>query len=285
MTTSTSIKPRIGFVGQGFIGKNYADDFVARGYSVTRYAQEPEYVSNKDAIKECDIVFIAVPTPTTPQGFDDHIVRSVIKLVGVGKTAVIKSTLIPGTTASIQKENPDIFVFHSPEFLTEVTASKDAAHPLRNIVGSPIDSPEYKKKAAEVIAVLPKAPYELICTSEEAELIKYGGNCFLYSKVIYMNMLYDYAASLGCNWDTVADAMIHDPRIGASHMKPHHASGRGAGGNCFIKDFEAFIEGYKEHNPRDAAGIAALEGLKNKNYNLLKSSGKDLGLLKGVTGE
>jgi len=282
---STSSTPRIGFIGQGFIGKNYADDFVARGYSVTRYAQEPAHIGNKEAIKECDIVFIAVPTPTTSKGFDDHIVRSVLKLVGKGKTAVIKSTLIPGTTISIQQENPDIFVFHSPEFLTEVTASKDAAHPLRNIVGSPVDSPEYTHKAAAILAVLPKAPYELICSSQEAELIKYGGNCFLYTKVVYMNMLYDYAASLGCDWDKISEAMIHDPRIGTSHMKPHHSSGRGAGGNCFIKDFEAFIEGYKKFNAADAVGIAALEGLKNKNYDLLKSSGKDLELLRGVVGE
>ncbi|MEK7641463.1 MAG: hypothetical protein AAB365_00550 [Patescibacteria group bacterium] len=285
MSASLSPKPRIGFIGQGFIGKNYADDFEVRGYSVTRYAAEPAYVGNKDVIKECDIVFIAVPTPTTLKGFDDHIVREVVKLVGKGKIAVIKSTLIPGTTVSIQKENPDIFVFHSPEFLTEATASKDAAHPLRNIVGAPIDSSEYKNKAQEVIAILPKAPYELVCSSQEAELIKYGGNCFLYTKIVYMNMLYDYAASLGCNWDVISEAMVHDPRIGVSHMKPHHASGRGAGGNCFIKDFEAFIEGYKKNNPHDIAGIEALEGFKNKNYDLLKSSGKDLNLLKEVTGE
>ncbi len=284
-TMKTSSQPRIGFIGQGFIGKNYADDFEARGYSVIRYSQESPHDENKDAIKDCDIVFIAVPTPTTPKGFDDHIVRSVIKLVGTGKIAVIKSTLLPGTTASIQKENPDIFVFHSPEFLTEATAAKDASQPLRNIVGTPVDSDEYKTKASQIIAVLPKAPYELVCSSQEAELIKYGGNCFLYTKVVYMNMLYDYAVSLGCDWDKVSDAMVHDPRIGSSHMKPHHASGRGAGGNCFIKDFEAFIEGYKKQNPNDLAGIEALEGFKNKNYDLLRSSKKDLNLLKGVTGE
>ena len=278
-------QPRIGFIGQGFIGKNYADDFEERGYEVIRYGQEPANVGNKDAIKDCDIVFIAVPTPTTPKGFDDHLIREVIKLVGRGKMAVIKSTILPGTAVSIQKENPDIFVFHSPEFLTEVTAAYDARNPLRNIVGIPVDSDEYRTKAAQIISILPKAPYDLVCSSQEAELIKYGGNCLLYTKVVYMNMLYDYAAKLGCDWQTVAEAMSHDPRIGANHIQPLHKSGRGAGGNCFIKDFEAFIEGYKKQNPNDLAGIEALEGFKNKNYDLLRSSKKDLNLLKGVTGE
>ena len=64
----------IGFVGQGWIGKHYADNFEARGYMVVRYALEEPYVKNKEKIKECGIVFIAVPTPTSPKGFDASIV-------------------------------------------------------------------------------------------------------------------------------------------------------------------------------------------------------------------
>ena len=59
-------KEKIGFIGQGFIGKNYADDFERRGFEVIRYALEEPYRANKEKIRECDIVFIAVPTPTTP---------------------------------------------------------------------------------------------------------------------------------------------------------------------------------------------------------------------------
>jgi UDP-glucose 6-dehydrogenase len=109
--------PKIGFIGQGFIGKNYADDFERRGFSVVRYALEQPFVQNKDRIKECDIVFIAVPTPTTPEGYDDSIVRSAVALARDGATVVIKSTLLPGTTESIQKSFPKKYVMHSPEFL------------------------------------------------------------------------------------------------------------------------------------------------------------------------
>ena len=100
-------KPTIGFIGQGFIGKNYADDFERRGYEVTRYALEEPFVQNKDKIVLCDIVFIAVPTPTTPKGYDDSIVRSAVALTRPGASVVIKSTMLPGTTESIQKEYPN----------------------------------------------------------------------------------------------------------------------------------------------------------------------------------
>lgn len=277
-------KKKIGFIGQGWIGKHYADDFEARGFSVVRYAKENGHEGNAEKISECDIVFIAVPTPSTPEGFDDSIVREVVKLVGKGKVAVIKSTIVPGTTLSIQKENPDIFVFHSPEFLTEATAAYDAAHPNRNIVGIPVENEEARKLAEEVIAVLPKAPFELVCGATEAELIKYGGNCWFYFKVIYINMLYDLAQKYGADYSIVRTGMTGDPRIGSTHLDPIHQSGRGAGGHCFIKDFAAFTHMY-EKEVGDAFGVAALHALAEKNIDLLKSSGKDLDLLRGVYGD
>jgi UDP-N-acetyl-D-mannosaminuronate dehydrogenase len=97
-------KPTIGFIGQGYIGKNYADDYEERGYKVTRYSLEPAYVHNKDAIRDCDIVFVAVWTPTTPKGFDVSVVESVLPLVKKGGIVVLKSTVIPWDDCSSSKE-------------------------------------------------------------------------------------------------------------------------------------------------------------------------------------
>ena len=282
-------KPLIGFIGQGFIGKNYADDFEHRGYEVIRYARGPRFVQNKERIQECDIVFIAVPTPSTPNGFDYSVVREVLALVGAGKTAVIKSTVLPGTTETLQKEYPSIVVFHSPEFLRERTAAHDAAHPDRNIVGIPKQTALYRKKAREVMAILPRAPFEKIMRARDAELVKYGGNCFLYFKVLFANLLYDLAASRGLQWKEVRDAVAADPRIGPSHLEPLHMSGhggkagRGAGGHCFIKDFAAFRELYTKA-VEDPVGEAVLAALEAKNNELLVKSNKDIDLLLGVYG-
>jgi len=277
-------KPLVGFIGQGFVGKAYADDFEQRGFKTVRYSLEEQYRNNKGKIKDCDVVFIAVPTPTTEKGFDDSIIRDAVKLVGSGKVAIIKSTILPGTTASIQKDNPEIFVFHSPEFLTEVNARYDAAHPMRNIIGIPERSKLSETKAKEVLAILPKAPFELVTGAEEAELVKYGGNCWFYFKVIFINMLYDVAAKKNINWNTVRDAMAADPRIGRTHLDPIHKSGRGAGGHCFIKDFAAFSGMYSD-SVSDKIGQKVLESLRDKNVDLLMKSGKDFDLLSGVYGE
>lgn len=274
----------IGFIGQGWIGKHYADDFEARGLDIARYALEEQYLGNKDKISECDIVFIAVPTPTTEKGFDDSIVRSAMSLIGKGKSAVIKSTIVPGTTESIQDENPDIFVFHSPEFLVEKTAAYDASHPNRNIVGIPKDEESYRTRASEILSVLPKAPYEAIMASRDAEFVKYAGNCYLFTKVMYMNMFYDLVVAMNGDWNQIREAFVHDPRIGASHTEPVVSGKRGAGGHCFIKDFEAFRAMYDMY-VHDATGSDVLKSLAHKNIKLLIQSKKDLELLEGVYGD
>ena len=276
---------KIGFIGQGWIGKNYADDFEKRNYDVVRYSLEEPYIANKEKIKECDIVFIAVPTPTTPQGFDSSILEKAIKNVGVGKIAVIKSTILPGTTEKLQKENPDFFVVHSPEFLAEASAAYDAANPNRNIIGIPKNDKEYQEVAKKVLGVLPFASYQLVCRSREAELIKYAGNAFLFFKVIFANLFFDISEKYNCRWEDIRDAVAADPRIGRSHLDPIHKTGRGAGGHCFIKDFAALREIYQKKLGLDKAGLDVLDSLIEKNKKLLFDSRKDLDLLEGVHGD
>ena len=273
---------KIGFVGQGYIGKNYADNFEMRGFDVVRYSLEPQHAINKKRLKECDVVFIAVPTPTTLEGADISIVSSALSLLGPGATAVIKSTIPPGTTVKLQSEHKKIRVFHSPEFLTSATARTDADMPSRNIIGIPVDSPENKKRAAMIISVLPKAPFELIVSSAESEFIKYCVNTFYYAKVVYMNILYDVAKELGMEWDQIKRALAADPWIGPMHIEPIHKTGRGAGGHCLIKDYAAFLKlskdilkGYPQH-------LGVLKAIERDNLKLLHSTGKDPEILKKV---
>ena len=288
-------KPLLGFIGQGWIGKNLADHFEERGFQTVRYAKEPEFEGNKAHIGTCDVVFIAVPTPTSLGGFDDHILRAVLPIVGKGKIAVIKSTILPGKTDELARKYPDIFLFHSPEFLRETSVRHDIDYPDRNIVGIPsekFEDPLWQKKAQLVASVLPKAPYRTVCKAPEAELTKYGGNNFLYMKVVFMNLLFDLAGQTGARWEVVAENMKADPRIGGSHMQPVHQyshmglhSGRGAGGHCFIKDFAAMRELYEDLYPRDKEGSSLLRAAEEYNNKLLTSTGKDIDLLEGVYGK
>ncbi len=282
-------KPLIGFIGQGWIGKNYADDFEKRGYKTVRYSLEEPYIKNKEKIKECPIVFIAVPTPTTPKGFDVSIVESALGNLAAGTTAVIKSTLVPGTTTALQKKFPKLFVTHSPEFLSRGTAAYDAAHPLENIVGIPKKTKTYQTRAKAVIAVLPKAPSKIV-SAETAELFKYVHNTSLFARSIYMNILYDVAQKLGVKWTDIKELIIKDPMIALQdpviakwHIEPNPKVGRGVGGDCHIKDFETFSRLFKKL-VGDPVGMTMIEAMKKKNISLLLESKKDLDLLKGVYG-
>ncbi len=275
---------KIGFIGQGFIGKNYANDFEARGHSVVRYAKEDPYNLNKEEIKNCDVVFIAVPTPTTPAGYDVGIIRVVIPNTKEGSIVVLKSTILPGLTKVLQDEFPNRIIMHSPEFLSEATAAYDASHPFMNIVGITLDTAEHRHAADIVHSILASAPFSKTVSSEEAELIKYSHNCSGYTQIIFFNLMYDLAVKLGANWKNIEEALKADPYIPNRYASPVHKTGRGAGGHCFIKDMSALGRVY-EKVVGDALGSNIIKSMEEKNKSLLKSTNKDLDLLSGVYGE
>ena len=294
--------PRIGFIGQGFIGKAYADDFEKRGYETVRYGLQSEYAGNKEKISECDIVFIAVNAATVPSGavrddghpgvrYDDSNVRSTPALTRPGAIVVIKSTLPPGMTRSIQEQYPDRIILHSPEFLLETTAAKDASSPERNIVGMPADDQAHRTAAELVLSLLPKAPYELITSSQNAELIKYGNNSFLFTKIVFANIFFRLAEKNDADWEVVREAIGKDPRIGPSHMDLHLKDDpegvyrrRGAGRSCFIKDWAELSELFAKEFPEDKNAIQALRGFEYKNAELLREFDRYTNLLEGVYG-
>lgn len=276
---------KIGCIGQGFVGKNIADNFAERDFDVVRYALEPEYADNKELIVTCDIVFIAVPTPSSPVGFDYSIVEDVLSLVGVGKIAVIKSTVLPGTTASIQEQHPDKIVLFSPEFLCEATAAYDVANPILNIIGYDKKSEGQIAAADAVLALLPPCEHTFLVSTESAELFKYAHNLNGYFRVILSNLLFEVGTSTDANWNEVSQMMDKDVMMSPYYNQPVHKGGRGAGGNCFIKDMAAFRFLYQSQISGDSAGINVLKALEDKNLELLKNSGKDEELIRGVYGK
>ena len=267
----------------GWVGKSYANAFRSRGVSPICYSIEPEYSRNKEAIKDCDIVLIAVPTPTTHNGIDDSILHDVIKLVGKGRIALIKSTIIPGTTNSLQEANPEVIVIHSPEFLSVVSADHDASYPKRNIIGLPQMNMKYNNAASLLLSILPEAPFTTVCSAIEAEVIKYAHNCGGYLRIVFHNLLYDICKNMGGDWEKVKTAMAAEPNNLTAYLNPVHKNGRGAGGPCFIKDFSAFSTFYETLG--DSLGSEMLKAIEAKNISLLENSGKDLEILSSIYSE
>lgn len=279
------IDMKIGIIGQGFVGKNTADNFEHRGYEVTRYALEAEYKDNAEKIGECDVVFIGVPTPTTPEGFDYSIVEDVLKLVSDGAIAVIKSTLLPGTTAKLQDIYPNKIVLFSPEFLCEKTAAYDVANPMMNVIGLSYDTAGHRKAAEAVMKTLPNSEHNFIVSAQAAELFKYAHNLNGYFRVILANLLFEVGEKTEVNWADVKTMMDSDIMMSPYYNTPTHKGGRGAGGNCFIKDMAAFRHLYEAQVSEDKEGLAVLKALEKKNLELLGKTKKDQTLVKGVYGE
>ncbi len=276
---------KIGCIGQGFVGKNIADNLEQRGYEVVRYALESEYKDNIKVISECGIVFIGVPTPSTPEGFDYSIVQEVLTLVSDGSIAVIKSTLLPGTTKKLQDLYPNKVVLFSPEFLCENTAAYDVAHPLMNVIGLPYDTAGHRKAAEAVKATFPKSEHNFVVSSQSAELFKYAHNLNGYFRVILANLLFEVGEKTEAKWADVKVMMDSDIMMSPYYNTPVHKGGRGAGGNCFVKDMAAFRYLYEGLVSEDTNGLSVLRALEKKNIELLNKTGKSQEIVKGVYGE
>lgn len=202
-------------------------------------------LSYDPAIKESDIVFIAVGTP--PQKTGDAELSTVFKVAGetakhlTGYTVVAtKSTVPPGTNQRIKKiiqENissgAEFDIASVPEFLREGTAISDTLHPDRVVIGT-----ESQKPQDILIEIHKPLESELVLTNlETAELIKYASNSFLATKISYANAIAKLAELCGADGPAALRGIGLDKRIGLSFLSP----GAGYGGSCFPKDVKALI--------------------------------------------
>ncbi len=230
--------------GVGMVGGAFSRYFKEKGFDV----REVDPGKNLDGkIEDIDLHFICVPTPYKKEGegFDlTFVYQAMEKIQEVrfdqATIIVIKSTVLPGTTESIQKKYPSFTLLFNPEFLTEKNADQDMREPTRQILGY-VDE-KGRAVCNEVMQILPKAEYQATMSATEAELVKYFGNAFLATKVIFSNMMYDFCQKLNLDYEKVSDAAAHDKRIGPSHMKVVLDGYRGYGGSCFPKDVRALVQ-------------------------------------------
>lgn len=206
--------------------------------------------STKDSVKDADIIFIAVGTPSKEDGSAnlDYVYSAVGDLADtVNKDAVlvIKSTVPVGTTRSVkrflQNRGVEIDVAFNPEFLKEGAAIDDFMHPDRVILG--VESEKAKKVLSQVYRPLYVFNVPIVFTNlETAELSKYSSNAFLAMKVTFINEIANLCEACGADVNDVALAMGLDKRIGDKFLQ----AGPGYGGSCFPKDTSALADFAKD---------------------------------------
>lgn len=272
----------IGVIGIGMVGRAYADAFQQDGHDVRRHDKfKPEF---NDSLAGTELVFVCVPTPTTPAGHDSSAVREALALVPDGAVGVVKSTCLPTEVASFRV--PGKRVVYSPEFLREAHAIEDLRVQDRVIVGLLDEDRAAADTAAAAMAGLCRRVTPIfVMSAAEAAMAKYASNGFLLTKTSYCNAIYDLCQSLGLDGEAVIAGMAADSRIGIAGTKVILDGGRGAGGRCFIKDFAALSQMAVALDGSDDCLKAMISGLEQYNLDLLRKSGKSQDLVKSVYGE
>jgi UDPglucose 6-dehydrogenase len=237
-------------------------------------------------VRQAQIVFIAVGTPTGEDGSADlqHVLavaREIAKSMNGYKVVVNKSTVPVGTAAKvrdvIRRETTHPFsVVSNPEFLKQGAAIDDFMKPDRVVVGA--EDPRAAELMKELYAPFTRtgAPIMMMdCAS--AELCKYAANAMLATRISFMNEVSNVCEAVGANVDQVRLAVASDRRIGPSFLFP----GVGYGGSCFPKDVKAMMR-FAEDKNYDFQILRSVEAVNElQKKRLVTKLEKHFGSLKG----
>jgi len=202
------------------------------------------------AIRDADIIFVSVGTPTKKKGIgagraaDLRYVESAARLIAKaanGPKIVVEKSTIPVKTAEAIKtilfansQQGQFQVLSNPEFLAEGTAMTDLDSPDRVLIGGE-ETPEGLKARETLVSVYAHwVPRERIITTNlwSSELSKLVANAFLAQRISSINSISALCEATGADVDEVANAIGKDSRIGPKFLK----ASVGFGGSCFQKD-------------------------------------------------
>lgn len=210
------------------------------------------FSNNYESVTKAEAVFLAVGTPSSDDGQADlkyvfTACDSIAPFLQDNAVVVVKSTVPVGTGNKVRehlktKTKKPFFVVNNPEFLKEGSAVEDFMKPERIIIGAQED------QAAETIEELYE-PFNrqikrtIRMSNISAEMTKYAANCFLATKISFMNEVARLCDITGADVEEVRHGISTDSRIGSQFLYP----GPGYGGSCFPKDVKALVFTAKEH--------------------------------------
>jgi UDPglucose 6-dehydrogenase len=247
------------------------------------------------SLENAKVVFITVGTPPRSDGSADTsaiyaVARTVAQCLDGYTLVVQKSTAPVGTARDLYrhmrkfaKRGAEFDVASNPEFLREGSAIETFMRPDRVIIGAESRRAEEILRKIHDPLFLIETPM-VVTSLESAELIKYASNCFLATKISFINEIANVCEALGADVQVVAKGIGMDRRIGSKFL---HA-GPGYGGSCFPKDthaLSAFARAAKERVGIVDAAIDANENqMKRMVEKIARAAGKRRGARVGVLG-
>jgi UDPglucose 6-dehydrogenase len=211
----------------------------------------------KAAVKDAEVVFLCVGTPSKPDGTVDmsyleqagkEVCDALAELNnGYMVTIIVKSTVPAGTNRKLynflrEQTKAHVQVVSNPEFLKEGTAVQDCLNPDRIVVGG--ESPEAFRQMRRLYDPLVRREENFLTMNwESAELTKYAANSMLAARISFMNEMTILCEHYGADIEDIRKGIGTDSRIGPAFLR----AGCGYGGSCFPKDVAAM-----EHISRQA---------------------------------
>ena len=224
-------------------------------------------IDNKEVIRECDLIYTLVATPSLPDGsYDVSAVWQVINDIQeldepvLGKTFVVGCTTNPGDCENFQKQLYafGVDVFYNPEFIAQGTIVRDLQYADMVLVGG--NSEKTKSLISEIYNKIQVSELKINFMSLTAsEIVKLAINCYLTTKISYANMVGEVLTKSGLEEeiDSVLSAIGNDTRIGNKFLK----YGYGFGGPCLPRDNRSFAAYAKK------LGLEYNLGLTTDNFN------------------
>ena len=204
------------------------------------------FSTSYESVKKADSIFLAVGTPSAEDGRADlkylkAAALEVAKNLAENAIVVIKSTVPVGTSVQIRKliaENTknNFHLVNNPEFLKEGSAVEDFMRPDRVIIGHQDDVA--MKVMEELYAPLVRQGNPIFGMSNlSAEMSKYAANCFLATKISFINEIARLCDLTNADIEEVRKGLSSDKRLGTHFLYPCPVYG----GSCFPKDVKALI--------------------------------------------
>ncbi len=225
------------------------------------------------AVRECDVLFIAVGTPQDEDGSADlqyvlKVAEQIADAMNGPKIVVNKSTVPVGTAAKVRaaieaRTKHPVSVVSNPEFLKEGAAVDDFLKPDRVVIGTSDPAAEAVMRELYEPFVRTGKPI-LVMDNVSAELTKYASNAMLALRISFMNEVANLCDAAGADVEMVRKGMATDSRIGPAFLFP----GLGYGGSCFPKDVKAIDHTSREHGtPMEI--VAAVERVNSRQKTIM----------------